>query len=286
MKVLATDARGACYTQDVHLIASNIKDFDVILGQPWLQAVNPDIQWDQGIWLHRPKNPIKIQIVSLRKIMRIARTEQLGTIRITAVHTAESGKTPGDYTMLIESGLPAAYRDYEDVFSEADASKMPFETKIRHSIPVEVGKTVAYGPIYPLSAEELRVLREYLDKYLARGWIRKSESPAGAPILFVPKKDGGLRLSVDYRALNKVTIKNRHPLPLISETLDRLSGAAVYTKLDLRDAYHRIPIAEQDVWKTAFRTRYGHFEYTATLQAYIHKALAGLLDTICIVLVA
>ena len=179
------------------------------------------------------------------------------------------------------------------MFSEEGAAGLPFETKIQHTIPIEEGKDVAYGPIYALSAEELRVLREYLDKYLARGWIRKSESPAGAPILFVPKKDGGLRLCVDYRALNKVTIKNRHPLPLISETLDRLGGAAVYTKLDLRDAYHRIPIAEKDIWKTAFRTRYGHFEYTvmpfgltnapATFQAYINKALGDLLDVICVV---
>ena len=106
---------------------------------------------------------------------------------------------------------------------------------------------MAYGPIYPLSAKELRVLREYIDKCLAKGWIRRSESPAGSPILFVPKKDGGLRLYVDYRALNKVTVKNRHPLPLISETLNRLGGLAVYTKLDLRNAYHRIRIYEKDV---------------------------------------
>ena len=102
-----------------------------------------------------------------------------------------------------------------------------------------------------------------------------------------------MRLCVDYRALNKVIIKNRYPLPLISETLDRLGGAAVYTKLDLRDAYHRIPIAEKDIWKTAFRTRYGHFEYTvmpfgltnapATFQAYINEALGDLLDVICVV---
>jgi hypothetical protein len=150
-----------------------------------------------------------------------------------------------------------------------------------------------HGPIYNLSQEELRVLREYLDNALTMGWIRESESPAGSPILFVPKSDGTLRLCVDYRGLNKITIKNRYPLPLISEILDRLSEAKVFTKLDLVNAYHRIAIHPDDVWKTAFRTRYGHFEYAvmpfgltnapATFQAWINKALAGYIDDFCIV---
>ena len=114
-----------------------------------------------------------------------------------------------------------------------------------------------------------------------------------APILFVPKKDGGLRLCVDYRGLNSVTVKNRHPLPLITETLDRLCGSKVFTKLDLKDAYHRLRIKSGDEWKTAFRTRYSYFEYLvipfglanapATFQAYINRALIGLVDVICVV---
>ena len=126
---------------------------------------------------------------------------------------------------------------------------------------IEIGEAEPpHGPIYALSAVELKALREYLDSSLKKGWIRHSISPAGAPILFVPKKDGGLRLCVDYRGLNKITVKNRHPLPLIGEMLDRLQGAKLFTKLDLRNAYHRIRIKPGDEWKTAFRTRYGHFE--------------------------
>jgi hypothetical protein len=97
---------------------------------------------------------------------------------------------------------------------------------------------------------------------MARGWIRRLKSLAGALILFVKKKDGSMRLCVDYRGLNKITVKNRHPLPLISESLERLAQAKYYTKLDVREAYHRIRIKEGDEWKTAFRIRYGHFEYT------------------------
>jgi hypothetical protein len=147
--------------------------------------------------------------------------------------------------------------------------------------------------LYNLSQRELQVLREYLDTALKKGWIRVSKSLSAAPILFVPKKDGGDRLCVDYRGLNKVTIKNRYPLPLISKLLDRLGHAKVFSKLNLRDAYHRLRIKEGDEWKPAFKTRYGLFEYMvipfslinapATFQAYIHKALGHLVDSICIV---
>ena len=188
--------------------------------------------------------------------------------------------------------LPKEYSKYSDVFANGEGQILPENSRVRHSIEIEEGKEVPYGPIYPLNSQELKALREYITMALARGWIRPSESPAGAPILFVPKKDGSLRLCVDYRALNKITKKNRYPLPLISEILDRLVGAKIFTKLDLRDAYHRIPVAEKDRWKTAFRTRYGHFEYTvmpfgltnapATFQAYINEALRGLLDDSCI----
>jgi len=97
-----------------------------------------------------------------------------------------------------------------------------------------------------MSTKELQTLREYINDALGKGWIRYSTSPAGAPTLFVPKKDGSLRLCVDYRALNKQTIKNRCPLPLINETLDRLYGSKQFTKLDLKDVYYRIRIKEGD----------------------------------------
>ena len=134
-----------------------------------------------------------------------------------------------------------------------------------------------------MSPAELKALDDYIEDALAKGWIRKSQSPAGTPILFVLKKSGKLCLCIDYRGLNAITIKNRYPLPLISELLDCLSGSVVFSKIDLRNAYHRIRIREGDEWKTAFRTRYGHFKYQvlpfgltntpATFQAYINHAL-------------
>jgi Reverse transcriptase (RNA-dependent DNA polymerase) len=114
-----------------------------------------------------------------------------------------------------------------------------------------------YKPLYALLERELRILRNYLAEKKEIGWIRRSKSPAKTFILFILKPDDSLRLCVDYRALNKVTVKNRHLLFLINETLDRMQGAKIYTKLDLRDAYYRIRIKPGDKWKTAFRTRYG-----------------------------
>ena len=187
--------------------------------------------------------------------------------------------------------LPEELKEYSDVFSVEEAGKLPSHEGRDHAI--ETTAEPPFGLLYNLSNTELAALRGYLDDALAKGWIQYSTSPAGAPILFVPKKDGGLRLYIDYRGLNKVTVKNRHPLPLISETLDRLNGAKHFTKLDLKDAYHRIRIRKGDEWKTAFRTRYGHFEYLvmpfgltnapATFQAYINKSLIGLIDHFCVV---
>ena len=111
----------------------------------------------------------------------------------------------------------------------------------------------------PVELQELRVqLQELLDK----GLIRLSTSPWGAPVLFVKKKDKTLRLCIDYRQLNRVMVKNRYSLPRIDNLFDQLRGARVYFKIDLRTGYHQLRVRETDIPKTAFRTRYGHFEFT------------------------
>ena len=112
-----------------------------------------------------------------------------------------------------------------------------------------------------MSAVELATMKEYVRGYLANGFIRPSQSPAAAPVMFVKRPDGKLRLVVDYRGLNAVTVKNRFPLPLIPEMLDRVHQAKVFTKIDLRNAYHRMRVKEGEEWKTAFRCREGHSEY-------------------------
>ena len=112
-----------------------------------------------------------------------------------------------------------------------------------------------------LSAPKLRDMKTYIQDYLANGFIRPSKSPAAAPVMFIKRPDGKLRLVVDYLGPNKVTVKNRYPLPLIPEMLDRLHRAKIFTKIDLRNAYHQVRVKARDEWKTAFRCREGHFEY-------------------------
>ncbi|XP_019058951.1 PREDICTED: uncharacterized protein LOC109116994 [Tarenaya hassleriana] len=104
-------------------------------------------------------------------------------------------------------------------------------------------------------------LKKQLNELMEKGFIQPSVSPWGAPVLFVKKKDGSMRLCIDYRGLNQVTIKNRYPLPRIDELLDQLQGAQWFSKIDLRSGYHQIGVKAGDVQKTAFRTRYGHFEF-------------------------
>jgi len=138
----------------------------------------------------------------------------------------------------------------------------------------------------------MKAPEEYLDVNEKQGWIRASTFPAGAPIHFVKKKDGGLRLCVDYRQLNEITVKDRTPLPLIGESLDELSSATVYTKLDICNAYYNLRIVAGDEWKTAFQTHYGLYEYCvmpfgltnapASFQRWINEILSEYLDIFCV----
>ena len=184
--------------------------------------------------------------------------------------------------------LPPEYSEFADLFDKKSAEQLPEHQPWDHTIPLVDGKQPPFGPIYPLSEFELRSLREYLDENIRKGFIRPSSSPAGAPILFAKNKNGSLRLCVDYRGLNAITVKNRYPLPLIPELLDRFRQAKYFTKLDLRGAYNLIRIAHGEEWKTAFRTRYGHFEYLvmpfglanapASFQGLINDTLRPFLD--------
>ena len=210
------------------------------------------------------------------------------------VHPSRRPQVSGLIVEKAFTKVPAEYSDFADVFSPDLASKLPEHTGINdHAIELVDGQQPPYGPIYGLGPVELETLKAYIETNLANKFIRSSKSLAGAPILFKRKSDGFLRLCVDYRGLNNLTIKNRYPLPLIGESLDRLGRAKQFTQLDLTSAYHRMRIREGDEWKTAFRTRYGHFEYQVmpfgltnaptSFQGYINKILAEKLDIFVIV---
>ena len=198
---------------------------------------------------------------------------------------------------LVEDKLPPEYQEWKDLFDPREGEALPpNRSGADHAIEItsrEDGTepVIPWGPLYGMSREELLVLRKTLSELLDKGFIRASSSPAGAPVLFVKKPGGGLRFCVDYRALNAITRADRYPLPLIKETLANLSKARYFTKLDVRAAFHKLRIREGDEWKTAFRTRFGLFEWLvtpfglrgapATFQRYINGTLKDFLDDFC-----
>jgi len=181
------------------------------------------------------------------------------------------------------------FRQYLGIMGKEAADALPEHRPYDCKIELKDGTTAPWGPIYPLSEVELQTLREWLKEMEKTGKIRRSTSSAGSPILFVPKPNGrGLRLYVDYRGLNAITIPYRYPLPLMQELQDRVQGAQWFTKMDLKNGFNLIRIQEGDEWKTAFRTRYGLYEFQvmpfgltnapSTFQDMMNHVLSDILD--------
>jgi len=158
--------------------------------------------------------------------------------------------------------VPMEFWQYLGIMGKEATDALPIHRPYDCKIYLQEGSTAPWGPIYPLLEEELQTLQEWLKEMERTGKIRGSTSPVGFPILFVPRPHGrGLRLCVDYRGLNCVTIPNRYPLPLMQELQDRVRGAQWFTKMDLKNGFHLIRVKEGDEWKTTFRTRYGLFKF-------------------------
>ena len=297
------DSKGVAQKHDVLAYGVDRAEPPLLIGRHTLKKLGIDIEnrTDSWRWGLRDSQLSRISVETLKKEIRSGAQPVLvgwlsftpgpdGAVQVLSTKAELHRRLSAQ---MEEAPLPPELEQYRDMFDNDSAAMLPTHRVTDHAINIKDGKEAPHGPLYNLSQRELGVLREYLQKEVERGRVVRSTSPAGAPIIFVPKKDGTLRLCVDYRALNSVTVKDRCPLPLINETLDRLQGAQFFTTLDLKDAYHRIRIRAGDEWKTAFRTRYGHFEYNvmpfgltnapATFQAYINRALSDMLDDLCVV---
>ncbi|KAF5013432.1 hypothetical protein FDECE_563, partial [Fusarium decemcellulare] len=185
--------------------------------------------------------------------------------------------------------VPEAFRKYQKLFTPEEETTLPQHTEYDLEIVLKDGKSPRFYPIYSLAQTELKELDTWLRDMLRKGHIRQSKSSAGYPVMFVPKPNSDkLRLVVDYRQLNEITEKDRTPLPLITELKDRLFNKKCFTALDLKAAYNLIRIKEGDEWKTAFRTKYGLYEYLvmpfgltnapAAFQRMINNVLREYLD--------
>ena len=151
-------------------------------------------------------------------------------------------------------------KEFLDVFPD-DILGLPLNRAIEFVIELVLGTEPISIPPYRMAPVELKELKVQLEEFLSKGFFRPSTSLWGAPVLFVKKKDGRLRLCIDYKQLNRVTIRNQYPLLCIDELFDQLHGSRVYSKIDLRSGYHQLRVRENDVSKTAFRTRYAHYEF-------------------------
>jgi len=158
------------------------------------------------------------------------------------------------------SNVPSEYHEFADIFSKTKAETLPPHHPYDLKINLEEGAQPLVVPIYSLSASEQEALKEFIEENFNMGFIRPTSSPHSVLVLFVKKKDGSLYLCVNFHGLNHISKKDRYPLLLISDLLDSPRKACVYSKIDLCHAYHLACIADDNEWKTAFRTHYGSFE--------------------------
>ena len=213
----------------------------IVLGLPWLAVHNPHVNWADNT------------------IMSWSQFCHSHCLTSAAISLSLEPDRSEEFPDL--SSVPPEYLDLKTVFSKSRAVSLPPHRPYDCPIDLLEGAMPPKGHLYSLSPAETEAMNKYISESLAAGIIRPSSSPAGAGFFFVDKKDGSLRPCIDYRGLNDVTVKNRYPLPLMSTAFELLQGAHVFTKLDLRNAYHLVRIREGDEWKTAFNTHTGHYEY-------------------------
>ena len=288
------------YSDVAEFHVTPLSGFDVILGKPWLSLRTPTIDWSSDCLtlfhdhhhhtLISPSShlaPLFISATSLREA-------KVHKDQIFAIHLNHLTSTNAPSPPPKPPWLAPLLHNYSDILPPSDQpTPYPPSRSIDHAIDLLPGARPPNRPIYSMSQDELSELKRQLSDLLDRKLIRPSTSPFGAPILFVRKKDGGLRLCVDYRALNAISVKNSYPLPRVDNMLDRLHGASVFSKIDLRQGYHQIRIKEPDIEKTAFRSRYGHYEFTvvpfgltnapATFQRLMHDIFRQHLDSYVII---
>nr|GFA19151.1 putative reverse transcriptase domain-containing protein [Tanacetum cinerariifolium] len=230
------------HTFIIDLIPFGHGSFNVIIGMDWLSK-------------------LRAKIVCFKKIVQIL----LSNRDILDVHGERpEGNLKQLKTMKVNEekleDIPVV-REFPDVFSE-DLSGLPPSREVEFRIDLIHGAMPVVKSPYYLAPTEMKKLANQLKELQDKGFIRPSSLPWGAPVLFVKKKDGSFRMCIDYRELNKLTIKNRYPLPRIDDLFDQLQGSQYFYKIDFRSGYHQLRVRKEDIPKTAFRTRYGHFEFT------------------------
>ncbi|GJS78796.1 putative reverse transcriptase domain-containing protein [Tanacetum coccineum] len=242
--------------------------FDVIIGMDWLRRCHAVIVCDEKL-IRVPygnetltfhgnegsnEREYRLTVISCSKAQEyMAKGCQVFLAQISA--KKQEDKSEGNQLKDIPT-----VRDFPEVFLE-DLPGLPPARLVEFQIDLIPGAAPVARAPYRLAPSKMKELSEQLQELSDKGFIRPSSSPWGAPVLFVKKKDESFKMCIDYQELNKLTVKNRYPLPRIDDLFDQLQGSSIYSKIDLRSGYHQLRVREQDIPKTAFRTRYGHYEF-------------------------
>lgn len=295
VRIQGHKASVTCYIIDMQ------QQFDLILGDTWLRKEKAHLDYNlltctvhkKGLALtlfpdkQEQSAPPSVHALLLNNVT--LRRHLKRSARAFMVRVTDSGTLC--QSVSASPPIQSLINEFQDVFSPI--SELPPVRDTGHTIPLEPGAKAPFRPMFRLSPKEMDEVERQVTELLKHGLIEPSSSPYGAPILFVGKKDGTLRMCIDYRALNKITVKNKYPLPRIDQLMDSLAGAQVFTSLDLQSGYHQIRITPEDVEKTAFRTPFGHYQFKvlsfgltnapATFQAAMNNMLRPYLGKFVVV---
>ncbi|GJY00318.1 putative reverse transcriptase domain-containing protein [Tanacetum coccineum] len=245
---------------EIDLMPIKLGSFDVVIGMDWLSKYHAKILCDEKV-VHIPINGETLIIRGDRSKTRLNLISCIKTERYISrgcqVFMIQVMEKKSDEKRLED--IPVV-KEFSDVFPE-DLPGLPPVRQVEFQIDLIPGAAPVARTPYRLAPSEMQELSNQLQELADRGFIRPSTSPWGAPVLFVKKKDGSFRMFIDYRELNKLTIKNRYPLPRIDDLFDQLQGSSVYSKIDLRSGYHQLGVRNEDIPKTVFTTRYEHYEF-------------------------
>jgi len=294
-----------------HMLTAYVFDmkFDLILGRTWIKRFQPfSSAWDKDKWAidhqgirydlipestremtdglesHAPSETAFL--ISQRALSRIEKRDEVDQLYI-----AYAVETEGPKMYQEDSSSTALLSEFSEVF-KGELPGLPPPRAIEHTIDTGDSPFISRPP-FKMSPLELKELQRQLKELTSAGLIQPSKSPWGAPVLFVKKKDGTMRMCVDYRAINRVTRRDTHPLPRIDECLEQLGGAKYFSKIDLKSGYHLVRIRPEDIPKTAFNTRYGSHEFLVlpfgltnappTFQRLMNAVLSDFLDQFVII---
>nr|GFA05746.1 putative reverse transcriptase domain-containing protein [Tanacetum cinerariifolium]GFA11885.1 putative reverse transcriptase domain-containing protein [Tanacetum cinerariifolium] len=250
---------------NINLMPIELGSFDVIIGMDWLAKYHALIVCDEMV----VRIPYGDEVLTIRgdncdgrsklNIILCTKTQkhiQKGCQVYLVQVTSKKAKDKSEEKRLEDVPI---VQEFQEVFPK-DLPGLPPARQVEFQIDLVPGAAPVARAPYRLAQAKMQELSTQLQELSDRGFIRPSSSPWGAPVLFVKKKDGSFRMCIDYHELNKLTVKNRYPLPRIDDLFDQLQGSRVYSKIDLRSGYHQLRVWEKYILKSAFRTRYGHYE--------------------------